>query len=458
MTKQRITFLSNFIGEESVNTEGLEFSEESLTVPKSTYYSRQDRLTVPQEEIPHELKKLLKNFKEVRITWKAPGTKASEVFQNFNQEGLFIHLLPSVPNYQPIIDELSQYLSTNLGLELFNNSNFITTATSFTYYTPKSFQVELLQQFISFVSKTDTTFGNTQDFELHYSSTRGLKIQTISSPSDTIINSYNGIRKEIAILQPKKSIPDIELSGIRTILSKDSTEYLPPTKTLIYIKPRHFQTASTLNWELNQPIGLHPTLKTQLEYNPPHSDHCKLFWISTLPNRLIFDKYQYNGRKFQLLSSWGETDLEAPEWNVSKFGSIQFLEVLNSNTSDIEMTYHSRYITPSSNGTTNFLTPQLFYACDGEKIIEDYEQIELNPFDNYGLGFDSFFESDTVFFHLDNGNEVLKFDIPTADVNDYFKVQLITLSVVFLGGFYLLFKLFKAFTTTTTKIDSKKRA
>ncbi len=453
MIKQRITLLSNYI-EQETDTEGLEFSEELVTVPKSIYYSRQDRVTIPIEHISPDLAQHLSTLGKLRIQWKAPGAHPSEIFQNFNQQGLYIHLVPSTSYYQESIDILSQQLSTSLGLKPLDNSDFIVTATSATYYSNLSIESIKLTQFISSLTELDQQdINNIEDFELNWDKESGLKVQWVSSPSDFKISKTTKIRKELAILQPKDLVPDIELAGIRTVLGQD---YLPPTKTLIYIKPRHFPTSKTIHYELQSPIGLHPILKlSDLNYTPP-SENCKLFWVSTVDNRLIFDKYQYDEKKFQLLQSWGETDLEAPVWKVSKFGSIQFLEVLNK--TNLEMTYHSRYIEPSSDGKTVFLTPNVFYACDSPELIEDHQLIEKNLFDSYGLGYESFFDKDTIFFHFENEPKTLEFNIPTAKVEDFNRIQLTTLSVVSIGTLYLLYKLFRTFTTNTSVSSSKKSA
>lgn len=452
MIKQRITLLSKYIDQE-VDTEGLEFNEDSVTIPKSIYYLKQDRITIPTNLVPDEISKLLNSLSTIRIQWKAPGSIPSDVFQNFNQEGLFIHLLPSSSYYEESIDELSQRLSSILGLEPFDNSNLVITATSASYYTNSPLQTSKISELITRLSPVDQSeISDVQDFELSWNPDSSLKIQWISSPSDIQIAKSSNIRKEIAILQPKDMVPDIELAGIRTVLGED---YTPPTKTLIYIKPRHFATNKSINYKFQMPLGLHPTVKvSDIDYNPP-GDNCKLFWVSTVDKRLIFDKYQYDEKRFKLLQSWGETDLEAPVWKVTQFGSIQFLEVLSK--TGLEMTYHSRYIEPSSDGGTSFLTPQLFYACNSSELIEDNELIESNPFDSYGLGYESFFDKDTIFFHFNNEPNSLFFNIPSVDVETFDKVQLTTLSVVAIGTLYLLYKLFRVFTTPTVS-KSKKSA
>lgn len=448
MSKLRSTLLSNYI-EEEVETEGLSFSEDSITVPKSVYYLRQDRLSIPAKDFAHESKELFQQFKKVRIQWKSKEFAPSEVFQNYNQEGLFIHFLPLSQNYNPSIDELGEYLSLRLFIDYFNHTNVFSTATSGTYYKnidPTSFSH--LSSFINSFAKENLAIDNIQDFELNWDNESGLKLQWISDPSDITFSKSN-LRKEVAILQPKNLGSDLELAGIRSVIS--SEEFVPPTKTLIYVKPRHQNINESVNFNFETPVGLHPTLQlSDLQTEPISESNCKLFWISTVTNRLIFDRYQIDSNKFQLLNSWGDTDLEAPVWKVSKPGSLQILEVLDKK--DLKMTYHSRYIEPSVSTETELLNPSLFYACDSEGLIEDHELISLNPFDSYGLGYDSFFDKDTVFYHFQNDQGSSKFNIPTAELQDYKKIHSITTIVVLLGTIYLLFKIFstKIFTRSTT--------
>lgn len=453
MAKLRTTLLSKYI-EEEVETDGLTFSENSITIPSSVYYLRQDRLSVPKD-VSHESSNVFRQFKNIRIQLKIKGTAQSEIFQNYNQEGLFIHFLPSTEYHNQSIHELGEYLSLRLFIDYFNQTNVISTATSATYYKNiENFSTSHLSRFINSFAKENLNIDNIQDFELNWDKESGLKLQWISLPSNISLSKSN-VRKEIAILQPKRLGTDIELAGIRSVIS--SEEFIPPTKTLIYVKPRHQSINETIKFNLETPVGLHPTLQLSNIQSPPLSeDNCKLFWISTVTNRLIFDKYQIDTNKFKLLSSWGDTDLEAPVWKVSNWGSLQILEVLDKE--NLKMTYHSRYIQPTINSETELLNPSLFYACDSEGLIEDHELITLNPFDTYGLGYDSFFDKDTVFYHFQNAEGISKFNIPTAEVTDYKKIHFITTAVVLLGTFYLLFKMFKAkFSKNSTDSESSKK-
>ncbi|CCH45413.1 hypothetical protein BN7_4995 [Wickerhamomyces ciferrii] len=463
--KQRITLLSNVIDQDSIDTNGLEFTENSISIPNSIWYQRQDRLTLDPSDISPQLSKLLSNYDQFKFTLKSSNLESSSIFQNFHPNGLTLQLLPKSPyGLNESLDQWGNYLSTNFNPKgsKFNHENFVLTATSLTYHKSSS-ELELnstiITQFLETFNNELDIIDQIQDLEISYDSSNPiLKIQWISIPSTNSITTINKsqFQKEIAILKPQsQDLEDLELSGLRTILSPINENYLPPTKTLIYLKPRHkFIPSSNTSISLSEPIGLHPVIKFQ--YIPPSvdQDHCKLYISTLLPSHLFFDKYQFNSNSLQLLGHWGESDLELPLWKIKKFGSLQLFEIKN-HTNDLELIYHSRYLDPFTNPIVQFNKPDFFYACDS-LILSDPEHVELNPFDDSLLGIDSFFTKDTVFYHLDHdSNQDLQINIPNLSILDYLKTQLITLFIVLIGTGWLLYKIFNTGSSKTNKKAKK---
>jgi hypothetical protein len=322
----------------------------------------------------------------------------------------------------------------------FNSTNVISTATSATFNALREIKSSKFQQFLNAIVPELDRISYVQHFDIIWETSQ-LKITWTSQPYDSKIVKSD-LRKEVALFQALDLYGDLELSGIRTVLDD---EYTPPEKTLLIVKPRHTELDEQLQMSLSQPVGLHPELQIKgFSGKKPHPN-CDLFIYSTLPNVLFFDKYQYNENKIKLLNSWGENDLEAPAWKVEKFGSAQLFHVLN-NTDGIDIKFHSRYIKPSAPNIFKFFIPEVFWACEAETFMEEWDKIEANPFETYNLGYESFFEPSTVFYHYKRNTTDLRFTIPTAEAADHGKVQLITSAVVLIGSLYLLFKLFASFT------------
>lgn len=329
----------------------------------------------------------------------------------------------------------------------------ISTATSASFNSLAQIKSSTFQQFVNSIIAKLERISFIQHFDIVWEEAQ-LKITWISEPFDSSIVKSDH-KKEIALFEARDLYGDLELSGIRTVIGPD---YTPPEKTLLIVKPRHSQLDEQVSMELSQPVGLHPELRiSNISDNRPH-ESCELFIYNTIPNVLFFDKYQYNDKKINLLQSWGEDDLEGPVWKVEKFGSAQLFHVLNY-TEGIEIKFHSRYIKPSSLNSFNLPTPELFWGCEADTFMEDWENIATNPFETYNLGYESFFEPSTVFYHYKKNTQSIPFSIPTADAKDFSTVQYITLIAVILGSLYLFRKLFQSYATLskTTPTTTEKK-
>ncbi|ODV97270.1 hypothetical protein PACTADRAFT_74808 [Pachysolen tannophilus NRRL Y-2460] len=258
---------------------------------------------------------------------------------------------------------------------------------------------------------------------------------------------------------------------------------------------------------LIQPANLIPEQADSTEYCDlvNNLDVCKLYLSWNLPKDFFMDKYQLKDDRMKetglnLIGLYGETNLELPNYLIKKWGSEALFELnisqahlpssSSSSVPTFEIPLHSRYSKPMQNITsfeTKIPYPNLFWACDltipietftslgaafikehGDetsiilsknpysRIISNFEQelqvLQKSPFHHKFLGFESYFDDNTVFYHIqpqldinsDTNNQKLTFDltIPVADLNDFNNVHIITLLVVMFSGFYILKKLF----------------
>lgn len=112
-----------------------------------------------------------------------------------------------------------------------------------------------------------------------------------------------------------------------------------------------------------------------------------------------------------LRSISGETDLEAPNWVVQKWGSALLMELAppfasSANTSrsaegtpwHASIPLHLRYLPPNYHGTTSISVPWplVFWACP----TEEGTKMGTNPFDRVHLGYEGLFGPRTMFYHL----------------------------------------------------------
>ena len=120
-----------------------------------------------------------------------------------------------------------------------------------------------------------------------------------------------------------------------------------------------------------------------------------------------------NLRSIRSLS--GETDLEAPDWAITKWGSAFLLELQQPEAAGSKdskaMTWHAdvplhlRYLPllkepdlSSGAGQRNHSVPwpSVFWACPSDEGTK----MNTNPFDRVNLGYDGLFGPRTMFYHL----------------------------------------------------------
>ena len=214
------------------------------------------------------------------------------------------------------------------------------------------------------------------------------------------------------------------------------------------------------------PTGLHPSLSLKFpsaSMRPP-SPICALHAYLTLPSILFPDKYQLSSPLFlasknlrALRSVAGETDLEAPNWVVSKWGSTMLMELAPPAVADskrspgswsAEIPLHLRYLPPSSGGTTRLSIPWpiVFWACHAEKGTK----MSVNPFDRVNLGYDGLFGPRTIFHHLQPdtlaGSMLTEeVEVPVLDLEHVTWIESGTVAAVLIAMVWIMVKLWAAF-------------
>jgi len=103
----------------------------------------------------------------------------------------------------------------------------------------------------------------------------------------------------------------------------------------------------------------------------------------------------------------GETDLEAPDWAVERWGSAMLIELAPpdpgsgavQNSWHAEIPLHLRYLRPTESGfaPADIPWPVVFWAC----TAEEGSKMNVNPFDRVNLGYDGLFGPKTMFYHFD---------------------------------------------------------
>ena len=196
---------------------------------------------------------------------------------------------------------------------------------------------------------------------------------------------------------------------------------------------------------------------------PAPSPNCALHTYLTLPSVLFPDKYQLSSSLFlaskrlrALRSIAGETDLEAPDWVVSKWGSAMLVELAPPGTGkkDVstgswiaEIPLHLRYLPPSSGGTTKISIPWpvVFWACPAEEGAK----MSVNPFDRVNLGYEGLFGPRTIFYHLQPdlppGSKLVEYlKVPVLDSDHVAWIENGTVAAVLIAVVWVIIKLWAA--------------
>lgn len=221
----------------------------------------------------------------------------------------------------------------------------------------------------------------------------------------------------------------------------------PLEPVLFTFASRHLQVPASYNLAVLQPTGLHPKLQLSIPQSlEAPAQECTLNAYFTLPRELFVDKYQLSPTNHQLLESLnikqlrgvsGETDLEAPVWASSRWGSTVLVEIDHTqekNQLKVQLPLHLRYLEPknaSSSSQFRFSHPAVFWACQSE----EWSKMASSPFDRLRLGWEHWFPEQTMYYHLSPTDDAWKaIEMPILDLQHAMVIKAGTV-IVILGGF-----------------------
>jgi PIG-X / PBN1 len=426
--------------------------------------AREERLTFGFNELPQELWQVLKQSHELHIRWSAPTLyNTTSPLVSRISPGLHVFYTPLK---QPTVDLLcpllhkvfSESLKCQSPNETFSSpplvsSRFASTS-SLQYYTLLSdlnnlvvyIQRKLCAHSDQSCIQATSLLNIVDSLDLDYDSishaltltAQWLKPPPIYYDPWTQFTTYNawtlsidgqkGDKVEVGVLSSGKATDpqELQLSGVLTVVGEDDH----PKPTLFSFPSRHHslpttqQAAQAYTITFSQPTGLHPTMQISFPVasalfpptSKPKESTCALHTYLTLPNSLFADKYQLSTTDSLFLASHnlvalrsisGETDLEAPDYVVKKWGSNLLLEVATPDVEskqrpqgswNVTIPLHLRYRTPAAGGQAHVDVPfpVVFWAC----TADDGTKFPVNPFDRANLGYDGLFGSRTMFYHL----------------------------------------------------------
>ncbi|KAJ5716360.1 Protein pbn1 [Penicillium malachiteum] len=505
--KRRITYIQRpdapFEAQQAVLT------SKSLTI-HNLEAAREDRLTFDLDDLPDEFRNVLQQSQELRLRWATERPfDAIEPFASRVSPGLHVQYTPLAltQSSEALCSLLRTAFEVNEdGLNGVNctkaEETFITpppqaahagAAASLQYHTElpslKSFVEYIEQIFCDWLQERRKECSGTAEslltadtVDLDYDSSSntlvlsGLcstapeggwseEIKPPSSKSDKVEFGLLGAERGI-------SADEIKIGGLLAVVGEDKK--LKPT--MFSFPSRHHALPESVKYSVSfaQPTGLHPTMSITIPHSslhrPPAPDDttCSLHTYLTLPSSVFGDQYQLGTTDPLFLQSHnlaglrahaGETDLEAPDWAVNRWGSTWLFELatpaeneFTTERSDWTATIplHLRYLNPSDSGyrSAHVPWPVVFWACSAE----DHEVgMGLNPFDRTNLGYDTLFGPRTFFYqlHPDADRLVETVDVPVLHLKEgegYFhtrNIELATTIVISLGFFWILWRLLR---------------
>jgi PIG-X / PBN1 len=377
-----------------------------------------------------------------------------------------------LPSLKPLTKYIHRYLCTPSDQQCFHSASLLNIADT--------------------VDVDYDSISHTLTFTAHWSRPPAVLYDPVSGNvtenawSVTVHSSPNAQKVEVGVLsnEAANDACEINLSGFLAVLGEDDR----PKPTLFSFPSRHHAIApsqakdQSYSVSFLQPTGLHPTMQIsfptasalQPPVNKPTDSVCALHTYLTLPSALFADKYQLsttdtpflqNHHLTSLRSISGETDLEAADYVVEKWGSNLLLELAtptsSSNSPDskwnITIPLHLRYLSPAPSGQTPLQIPYpiLFWAC----TADEGTKFPVNPFDRVNLGYEGLFGGRTMFYHLEpalpsnsnvgkglGGKGMLLVETLQAPVLDtqawaYEWVELGTVASVLLGFWWVVWKL-----------------
>jgi hypothetical protein len=491
--------------------------------------AREERLTIGLEELPRELVQVLEQAHEFHLHWATES--------NYNTSTpLFSRVSPGLHiSYTPLREQQNDELCPLLHKILSKDPKCLSPKKTFT--TPSLVssrfastplfhyhsQLSSLSRLIAYLQTQVCPHGD-PDAEracihttslLSLASTLSISYDSIShalvltttwaAPPPLYLDPITGdiyydawqakidttaaSKVEVGILTESHAADPYELalSGVLTVVGEDTT----PQATMFSFPSRHHPVRQSYTVSFDRPTGLHPTMR--LSFSDPASlapppgksadSQCALHAYLTLPSVLFPDPYQLSTTDALFLSSHnlvaarsisGETDLEAPDYVLDKWGSNVLLELATPNiaenssrssagtTWDATIPLHLRYLVPSNTSTTSVQIPWpvVFWAC----TAEEGTKFPVNPFDRVNLGYDGLFGTRTMFYHLDpvvkdGGKLVSTLKVPVLNTEAIGSrwVESGTVVVVLLGWMWVVWKMLGGWKKSGLSTSDKKK-
>ncbi len=478
--------------------------------------AREERLTFGLDELPKELAEYLRECHELHVRW-APeqAYNATAPFLSRISPGLHVQYTPSNET-QP--DRLCGLLHRIFGKQLkceSPNATFISPSlvserfaqtSSLQYYSV----LPSIKHLVAYIYRTSCAQNDLQclhtvsmlniadSVDADYDSiSHALTFRVFWSKQPPVfydpigdfttfdawnvdVEAKGDDRVEVGILSAGKATEpsDLQLSGFLTVVGEDDH----PKATMFSFPSRHHSLGpeqsrdQKYNVSFDQPTGLHPTLRLSFPSataliepsNKPPGSVCALQTYLTLPSHIFADKYAFlsNDPLFQnshhlgrLHSIAGETDLEAPDYVVKRWGSTMLLDIQTPNGGvgatkpyrggwDVTIPLHLRYLQANNNGTSEVDVPWpiVFWAC----TAEDGTKFPVNPFDRTQLGYEGLFGPRTMFYHLDPvpaegaaGKLVERISVPVLNLEaaGLSRIEILTVVTIALGFLWVLRRL-----------------
>ncbi|KAI0396902.1 PIG-X-domain-containing protein [Xylariaceae sp. FL0594] len=484
--RQRITFLHR--NEHGVEPSAIQVGDRSLTGP-DVLAVREHRVTLALEELPAELRELLRDINELHIRWSTLRTH--DTLGPWNSRlppGLHVFYTPrtaSAADSPELCEKLRAYFGKVLDCSTPSESftklptDRFTHSTAFQYF----HNLDVLPNLPSLSEEHAWAEGlaSAASLDVSYDAISGAVKITALWPEAlqklSIVAPRGGHRTEVGILTPDSPAylepHELGVTGLLTVLGEDSK----PSAVMFGFPSRHKDAGSDTSFSSRflRPHGLHPTLQLTLDSSStrPPASSCSLHAYLTLPRTVFADKYQLGDDLF--LASKNLTalryisqpvDLEAPDYAMKVWGSSVLLELqpprrapttTTTTTAEegtkeedttswtAEIPLHLRYLAPAEGGygTVNIPWPVVFWACNAEEGTK----FPNSPFDRVNLGYDGLFGPRTLFWHVSprpeeaGGSLVHQIRVPVLDSHKTAWINTSTTAVVLLGFAYILWRL-----------------
>ncbi|KAJ6264831.1 hypothetical protein Dda_0984 [Drechslerella dactyloides] len=427
--KRRVTFITP-PGKE-IPDDALRLTKDGLVV-KGLKAIREEKYTFAYDELPPFAKNLVRETRELYIRFDNGKDYTS------GWKGPFSSRLPLGVHAVVVPREKSQM--KQLGIFLGSSSDVESLSTSYKrftkFYTPnssgfRSFVERLAGGVCNGVDRSCrddiVNFNNAASVDITFDPvSQALDLTatwtTYSSNTadakgwETLIKPYTPTgRVEIGIFSngesPEKE--EVSLRGQIAVVGED-TEFRP---TAFSFPVRHHSRANIFTADFQRPTGLHPKLEVTLALGGTSpGDECTLNAYFTVPQPFFVDPYQLEDTSLmrsygvsKIIAVEGETDLEAPAYEMKRWGATVVAELdtqdyfENRVKSHLPMEFtlplHLRYLEPDfskTNQTATLPWPTVFWACPAEL----WRKMSTSPFERKMLGYEEYFPEETYFHHL----------------------------------------------------------